>query len=794
MPLMLDPDIHTRSTRLIIGPRGVTITKWGSWGRFPGIAIDRKGDLGSIASPVADEIRGGGPREQDMNFEPSDDQTMIAETFARFLDEHSSIARVRAALPQGFDRALWNGIAEMGGFGIRAPETAGGLDLGLLDAVLLMEEVGRTLASGPIAEAIVAARLLAEAGEIDLAGEVIAGGTIVTVALHDAAERPVQWVPGGAIADRVIVRDGDTIYLVTPGERNAAGNLSSTPVAEIRLDGSAARTPLGGDAAGAFARGLEEWKLLTAAALAGLSRRAIRLAAAYASEREQFGQLIGTYQGISHPLAELHANVEGGRYLVWKVIRDIADAAATAGGEVSLALWWNATVAGRVVAQALQTFGGYGLTTEYDIYLYNLRAKALALILGDPDRLLGEAGGRLYRGGAAALPDAGAVSIDFDLGAEAHALAAEVRAFFDKTLTPELRAKAHYSFDGHDAGVHKQLAEAGLLFPAWPVEHGGRGASPYAVSAASGVWEEFGWTTYPAGTTQMVGSIIRKFGSDELKREALTRIVSGDALCSLGFSEPGAGSDVFAAKTRATPDGNGWRIDGSKMFTSGANIAEYVLMLTRTDPDVAKHKGLTMFIVPLKAVGVEIQPVHTFQDERTNITYYDGVHIPDSYRLGEVNGGVKVMAASLEMEHAGASWFREQQHMLHEAERFCRETKRGGTAMIADPAVCARLAKVFAGTAVTEVIARLALWASVEKKSGGAYGSMSKLFSSERFLADAADLLDLTAPESLATDGPAAYINLSYRHAHGTRIYGGTSEVHRSQVAERALGLPRTRA
>ena len=119
---------------------------------------------------------------------------------------------------------------------------------------------------------------------------------------------------------------------------------------------------------------------------------------------------------------------------------------------------------------------------------------------------------------------------------------------------------------------------------------------------------------------------------EELKKEVLSKIVAGDAICSLGYSEPGCGSDVFAAQTRATRDGDGWRIDGSKMFTSGANIAQYVLMLTRTNPDVPKHKGLTLFIVPLDAQGIEVQAVHTFQDERTNITYYDGVRVKDSYR------------------------------------------------------------------------------------------------------------------------------------------------------------------
>ena len=295
------------------------------------------------------------------------------------------------------------------------------------------------------------------------------------------------------------------------------------------------------------------------------------------------------------------------------------------------------------------------LSTEYDIHLYNLRAKALPLILGDPARLLEEGGRRIYANEDCTLPDVGEVSVEFDFGEEARALAAETDAFFRATLTPELQARAHYSFDGHVPEVHKKIAEAKLLMPGWPVEFGGRAANAYASHAAYATWEKHGWTTHAAGVTAMVGTMIRMFGSDELKHEVLSRIVAGDCICSLGFSEPASGSDVFAAKTRATPDGNGWRIDGQKMFTSGANLADYVLMLARTDPDSAKHRGLTMFIVPLKAEGVEIQPVYTFQDERTNITFYDGVHIPDSWRLGEVNGGAYVMSQALGMEH-GASW------------------------------------------------------------------------------------------------------------------------------------------
>jgi alkylation response protein AidB-like acyl-CoA dehydrogenase len=483
----------------------------------------------------------------------------------------------------------------------------------------------------------------------------------------------------------------------------------------------------------------------------------------------------------------------GREYLTWKTLRDIVDADPRAAAEISLTAWWNASAASRAVAQALHTFGGYGLTTEYDIHLYNLRAKAWPLIFGDPARLLEEAGRRLYAGETTVLPEVGEISIDFDLGEQARALAGELDTFFKENLTPELKAKSHYSFDGHDAGIHRKLAQAGLLFPGWPKEWGGRAAPPYALNAASHVWEAHGWTSHVMGVSNMVGTIIRRFGGEQLKHEVLKKIASGEAICSLGYSEPGSGSDVFAAATRATRDGDAWRIDGQKMFTSGANIADYVLLLARTDPEVPKHKGLTMFIVPLKSPNIEIQPVFTFQDERTNITYYDGVKVPDSYRLGEVNGGVKVMAGALELEHGGG-FGKTQQHMVRMAEQLCRELKFRGRPLIEDSAAQVRLARATAHFMVSDVIAWRALWAGVEKKPNAGFGPMAKLFSSEKFLEDASDLLDLTAPESLSKrTGPAGFLNQCYRHSQGTTIYGGTSEIHRSMIAERALNLPRTR-
>ncbi len=733
-----------------------------------------------------------------MNFDLTDEQEMMRDTFVRFLDENSSTARVRAAMDTGFDPDLWRGLAELGAFGLRVPEEAGGLGMGLFDAAILMEEAGRTIASGPLAEALVATRQIAlHGGQEDLLNRAIAGEAVVTIAMRDIATFPRQWIAGGVVAHAVVARKGEDVVLIdVPAEaRVGEATLASTPIAEIDLAALPATVLASGEAAlAAFAGGLEEWKLLIGAALSGLSREALKMAAAYAGERKAFGVFIGTFQAISHPMADLIAEIDSGKFMVWRAIRAIADGDADAGAQVSLAGWWTAQTAARTVTQALHTFGGIGLTLEHDIHLYNLRAKAWPLVLGDPEELLAEAGRRLYGRERPNLPEVGDLPIDFDLGEEARAVQKEIHEFFAKHVSEEERAKFHYSWEGHNPRIHKLLVENDLAYLQMPKDVGGRGLNAYAVTAARDAFEEEGWNNPVAGVAQMVALIMHRFGSDELKRDVLAKVMSGDAICSLGYSEPGSGSDVFAAQCRAIPDGNGWKIEGTKMWTSGANLTDYVLMLTRTNPEAPKHKGLTMFIVPLKAEGVTVQAVHTFMDERTNITFYDGVKIPDSWRLGDVDGGARTMAASLELEHGGG-FSKVQWAMLENAVAFCREIDApGGGKLIEQPNAQARLARTYANALAAQLLQYRANWAQVENKPNHAYGPMTKVFSSEKFTTDSRDLLDLTAPYSLSKrEGPAKALNQAYRHAHGTTIYGGSSEVHRSMVAEKGLGLPRTR-
>ena len=183
--------------------------------------------------------------------------------------------------------------------------------------------------------------------------------------------------------------------------------------------------------------------------------------------------------------------------------------------------------------------------------------------------------------------------------------------------------------------------------------------------AAAALWEDIGWTRVPAAVTEMVGKLALLWSQPSAKAEILPRIVAGDAaLGALGFSEPGAGSDVFAARFSAVRDGEGWLLNGQKMFTTNAHNANYIILLTRTSNEGKKHEGLTMFIMPLQLAGIEIQPVYTLQEERTNIVYFSDVRVADMYRLGEVGGGAKVMASALQIEQGGSDYHFAQLAML----------------------------------------------------------------------------------------------------------------------------------
>lgn len=735
-----------------------------------------------------------------MNLSMSEDSLLVQDMFQRFFAKESTPDRIRDAEPVGFDRQLWRDLVGLDAPFIRLTAGAGGSDMSLFDASLMMEQAGRRLASVPLAESVVAMRLLGQLGG-DVAEswleQVRGGDTVVTLALRQVGTGEAQLVPGAAVAKAILTFDGREVAVEVPAEAPAAPeNLGGSAIG-LFMPGLGQRQVVaaGDEASRRWAAAIEEWKILMSAGLIGIAQESISQAAEYATDRQAFGAPIGANQGIAHPLADDVIDADGARLFLWRTLSKIVEGDEDAAAAVSQLFWWSSFTAGRAVAHALHTFGGYGLTNEYDMQLYHRRAKAWGLVLGDPEDELVEAGRRQVMGEAAELPEVGELTIDFDPPAGGEVLAAETRAVFAGVLDPEKHILHDHSFESHAWDVHRALGQANLLFPSWPEQWGGRGADSDSVRGSSRVWKEVGYTTPAAGVTGMIGSAVMHFGSDELKEEVLCRFSSGEVTACLGYTEPSCGSDVFAARTRATRDGDGWVIDGQKMFTSGAEHASYVFLITRTDPDAPKHRGITMFLVPLDSPGVEINPVYTFMDERTNATFYSEVRIPDRYRVGEVNGGVKVLSAALSQEQSGGGYHDNLREMAQAVIEWASGCERGGRPVLEDPRTLARLARVYTHANVSEGLSARVMATRLAGEPDLAYGPAAKVFCTEAFISDSRDLIDLAAPQSLLRGKKGlGLVEMGYRHSTATTIYGGTSEVLRSMVAERRLGLPRSRA
>jgi alkylation response protein AidB-like acyl-CoA dehydrogenase len=323
-----------------------------------------------------------------VNLGLSEDQLAIEETFARFFDKESPPSVARAAEPLGFDRELWDRLVEMGAPGMGASTPAGG-GATLSDLVIVAETLGRAIAPVPLVEHMVAARLHPE-------DDIVTGTSIATLSLRPARPDGV-WplVPAGAIADVVIGVDGSEVVAVratAPG--HGPHNHADAPLAD-RSARAGDRVVLG--PADTFERALSEWKMLTAAALVGISVTALQLGRDYAMSRYQFGVPIGSFQSVQHGLADQPALIDGARLLTHKAawagdrtepgICDVDDCDITAFGPLAgMSFVFASEAAERATDRSLHYHGGYGFSEEYDIQLYYRRARGWALILGDPSK------------------------------------------------------------------------------------------------------------------------------------------------------------------------------------------------------------------------------------------------------------------------------------------------------------------------------------------------------------------------------------------------------------------------
>ena len=329
-----------------------------------------------------------------------------------------------------------------------------------------------------------------------------------------------------------------------------------------------------------------------------------------------------------------------------------------------------------------------------------------------------------------------------------------------------------------------RLARGGWLTAGWPIEEGGQGRN--AVELAP-FYEEAALAGAPLDitlTTMLVAETLRRVGTREQQATILSEIINGNLIACLGLSEPDAGSDVAAVRTRAKSDGDEWVIDGQKMFTTGAQIADFVFLLARTNSGVPKHRGLTVFLVPMDTPGIEVLPVRTLSGERTNITFYSGVHVPDSARVGDVDGGWSVLMITLAFERGMVPTAAGRcRRLLDLAARWASgEVDDGGHRAIDDTSARRRLATI----AIQTEVARLLGLRAVSVHAGGELpileGSMAKLFATEALQGVVGSLLELIGPPGLLPRGtPGAPMNgefeHAYRHAAVETIYSGTSEI-----------------
>ncbi|MDX6741498.1 acyl-CoA dehydrogenase family protein [Actinocorallia sp. A-T 12471] len=323
-----------------------------------------------------------------MDLRPSDDQRRLTEAFADLYGDLVTPDAVREAEPLGHLPSLWSRLLRIGAVDMAVASGQDGEAITLLDLALVAERHGGCLAPAPLIEAQVAARLLARlpgAGPQAALAEMLAGKRVVTIAVRPASAGSAGLVPAGAIADDALVLDGDRLLLVPlAGRAEPVRNLGCLPLADVAVAADDPAVLTGPEALALFGKAVDEWRVLTAAALSGLATRALEIGVAYVKERKAFGRPVGAFQSVAHRLADRACEVDGCELLVREAAW-AADADPGRFGELAaLALGFAAETARDTTYDALHFHGGYGFMLEYPVQLYFRRARSWAAVLEEP--------------------------------------------------------------------------------------------------------------------------------------------------------------------------------------------------------------------------------------------------------------------------------------------------------------------------------------------------------------------------------------------------------------------------
>ena len=783
-----------------------------------------------------------------MNFLPTEEQTQLRDAVRRFMADHSPPSAVRALMEtaDGCDEAVWRRLCqELAVAGVHVPEAYGGQGFTFAELAIVLQEMGRALYCGPyFSSTVLAATAILLAASEDERAELLpplaAGERRATLAIAEADGWQLDDIQLRSYGRRLTgakshVLDGCTASLILVAAREADGGLSLyavdsnaagltalplTPLdptrklARLAFEDVPARC-LGtaGKSGDALAKTLQLGTVALAYEMVGGAERLLETAVEYAKERVQFGRAIGSFQAVKHRSAELLLTVELAKSAAYRA----ADAAAQDDADLpalaSLAKAAAADAYMQAARDCIQIHGGIGFTWDNDTHLWYKRAKSSEVFLGTPaaHRELLMRQWHVPQGTVEAAPSQPAQPPRRD-SPEAAAVRREVRAWLAE----------HWDANANLVAWRNRLADSGWGMPAWPKAWFGR-ELPAALLPV--VDEEFARCqavgVAKAGIRLLAAETLLAHGSDAQKERYLRRILTGeDTWCQL-FSEPGSGSDLAGAATRAELDGERWIVNGQKVWTTSAHHADYGLLLARTDWDAPKHQGLTYFVLDMRQPGVEVRPLKQMNGHASfNQVFFTDAAVSAEDLLGGIGNGWQVAITTLAHERRAADRIASDGPALAGAGSIYQEAEaeravalapykwypqRAGrvdlvldqanaSGAIDDPAIRQEIARLLILARSAEWTARRARAAAQQGRPQGPEGSLGKLAGSHvARLACHVHTLIAGADAMLAgADGPLdgliAEILVS---VPATSIAGGTDEIQRNIIAERVLGLPK---
>ena len=390
--------------------------------------------------------------------------------------------------------------------------------------------------------------------------------------------------------------------------------------------------------------------------------------------------------------------------------------------------------------------------------------------------------------------------MEFTFTPEEESFRQELRDFLKRELPEDWTGSLEEEDDaswGFVLGIRKKLAGKGWLTMAWPEEYGGRGASHMMQLIFA---EEMAYHRAPGRdrfATNMLAPVLMIYGTEEQRRHYLPPIARGEVQWCQGYSEPGAGSDLASLQTRAVEDGDDFVINGTKIWTSQAHRADHMMVLTRTDPDAPKHRGISFLLADMNAEGIEVRPIVNMANLHSfNMVTFDNVRVPKGNLVGELNRGWYVGATLLDFERSGVESSAGCRRTLEELVEFAKDNNRNGTPMVDDPLVRHRLADLAVEVEVSRLISYEIAWMQGQGQVPNKEASMGKLFGTELQQRVARTGMSLLGMHGQLEPGSKyaplqGRIERDYLRSVSASILAGTSEIQRNIIATRGLGLPR---